>query len=473
MSSSTRPVQSPIPGGDLQLAALWPSTDALLEATSQLIESWARTGSTDVLPPEPEWAILAAFSRECAATAWAEEPRFPYPEQELLALGPLATRSIALLDPHAGLRFAGAVQAVAGPALGEARAYGSGGYSYSYTYGHYGRQLRELRSQHPLVVRTDIASCYPSLQLQNPLVLPWFGASLAGQEHRRLGLTGLPVGGDESRRLAEIVLAEAVDRPLKEAGYQHVRYMDDIWVGVDNQRQAQAVLAILSVNLASKGLTLNKSKTRLVRSVDLEVEPRIYEGAELRTLLEHGQDRVGILMSLAKLRRAGHHLQKRERQRWIKRLARHLERLPGSTVALLRTLLALSDGNLPEEVRPQVLGVLKSPFSVTRAVAMAELSAIGLGGLTPIARQLAITDPSGAARREAIFALVRAGDISGIRALAGSPPRTGAERTARIVALGALGLGTRGAGLSLFEQLLHEAARLYGRGPALRQHRRR
>ncbi|MBN2192308.1 MAG: hypothetical protein JW751_05785 [Polyangiaceae bacterium] len=133
----------------------------------------------------------------------------------------------------------------------------------------------------------------------------------------------------------------------------------------------------------------------------------------------------------------------------------------------------LTDGEMPEEVRGPVLATLRSPFPVTRATALAELSTYRIRGLRRIARSLAIEDPCAAVRREAVFSMVRAGDRDGILALGQTPARTGAERSARIVAIGALGFRARCRGNSLFEQLLLEASRRYGRGPVLRQLPRR
>ena len=81
---------------------------------------------------------------------------------------------------------------------------------------------------------------------------------LAGLE--RVGVEGLPVGPDASAVLANAVLAQ-VDRTLREAGVEHLRWVDDVVLsGVD----AETALSVFRAALASIGLRANETKTRIV-----------------------------------------------------------------------------------------------------------------------------------------------------------------------------------------------------------------
>ena len=81
---------------------------------------------------------------------------------------------------------------------------------------------------------------------------------LAGLE--RVGVEGLPVGPDASAVLANAVLAQ-VDRALRDAGVEHLRWVDDVVLsGVDTA----AALSVFRTALESIGLRANETKTRIV-----------------------------------------------------------------------------------------------------------------------------------------------------------------------------------------------------------------
>ena len=75
-----------------------------------------------------------------------------------------------------------------------------------------------------------------------------------------VGVEGLPVGPDASAVLANAVLAR-VDRTLREAGVEHLRWVDDV---VLSGADIAAALTVFRTALASIGLRANESKTRIV-----------------------------------------------------------------------------------------------------------------------------------------------------------------------------------------------------------------
>ena len=84
---------------------------------------------------------------------------------------------------------------------------------------------------------------------------------LAGLE--RIGVEGLPVGPDASAVLANAVLAQ-VDRTLREAGVDHLRWVDDV---VLSGGDARAALSVFRGALAAIGLRPNEAKTRILLDV--------------------------------------------------------------------------------------------------------------------------------------------------------------------------------------------------------------
>jgi hypothetical protein len=79
---------------------------------------------------------------------------------------------------------------------------------------------------------------------------------------------GLPIGGPASRLLAELALAQ-FDERIHEAGISFVRFVDDFRVFADDEVNAYKHLMTVA-NLAwDEGLSIQKGKTRVLRSRDL------------------------------------------------------------------------------------------------------------------------------------------------------------------------------------------------------------
>lgn len=120
------------------------------------------------------------------------------------------------------------------------------------------------------VVQTDISSFYEHVyhhRLEN-YVRDLFPSpsTVADQLDRLLNKFatgrsfGLPVGGQASRIIAE-VLMNAVDQVLTEEQLIWRRYVDDFFLIANTQAEAYRHLSILSHALADYGLSLNRTKT--------------------------------------------------------------------------------------------------------------------------------------------------------------------------------------------------------------------
>jgi hypothetical protein len=131
----------------------------------------------------------------------------------------------------------------------------------------------KAQGEESVVVQTDISSFYEHVshhRLENCLDDLLSDSSTVPTQIDRLlnrfaaGRSfGLPVGGQCSRVLAEVLLA-SVDRCLSDARVIWRRYVDDFVLITSSQSEAYGALAILSHGLADYGLTLNRTKTTLL-----------------------------------------------------------------------------------------------------------------------------------------------------------------------------------------------------------------
>jgi hypothetical protein len=136
----------------------------------------------------------------------------------------------------------------------------------------FARRLAGLARRSPCLLFADVRECYrsiaPDVVASSLRALGCDGASTEAvvaflHVLQDRGVEGLPVGPDPSAVLANAVLAEA-DRALERLGAPHLRWVDDLVVGVDGSRRATTVLEGIREALARVGLHLNDAKTRLV-----------------------------------------------------------------------------------------------------------------------------------------------------------------------------------------------------------------
>jgi hypothetical protein len=128
-------------------------------------------------------------------------------------------------------------------------------------------RLARLAARRRTIAFADVRRCYASMSPS--IVGDALGRAgiptacevegfLAGLE--RIGVEGLPVGPDASAVLANAVLAQ-VDRTLREAGIEHLRWVDDV---VLSGGDAPAALSVFRAALATIGLRTNEAKTRIL-----------------------------------------------------------------------------------------------------------------------------------------------------------------------------------------------------------------
>lgn len=135
----------------------------------------------------------------------------------------------------------------------------------------------EHAANHSYVLRCDISDFYPRIyhhRLENALKN---GTTKSEAAKRIMSLVsaiaegpsyGLPVGGPAARILSEILL-NRVDRLLLSEGIKFCRFVDDyIIFANDKERAHSALIKLSNLLLANEGLSLQKTKTRILSSAE-------------------------------------------------------------------------------------------------------------------------------------------------------------------------------------------------------------
>lgn len=136
-----------------------------------------------------------------------------------------------------------------------------------------------LKSNDAVVVQTDISSFYEHIyhhRIEN-CINDLFGSNstVSTQVDRLLSQLssgrsfGLPVGGQCSRVLAELLMT-SIDQLLTLSNVTWHRYVDDFTLIADSQAEAYRAISILSNALADYGLSLNRSKTTILKAQHYE-----------------------------------------------------------------------------------------------------------------------------------------------------------------------------------------------------------
>lgn len=146
------------------------------------------------------------------------------------------------------------------------------------TWRHYKQAALENSKRFPFVLLADVADFYPRVahhRLENELIR--LGSHT--EETRRIKVLvsqfsqtrsyGLPVGGPASRILAELAL-NPVDLYLDRKGITFCRYVDDFHIFAETKEQAFNHLAFLAQVLFNEGLSLQRTKTRILTSEELQ-----------------------------------------------------------------------------------------------------------------------------------------------------------------------------------------------------------
>lgn len=142
---------------------------------------------------------------------------------------------------------------------------------------------------HSHVLRCDISDFYPRIyhhRLENCLKN---GTTKSEAAKRIMSLVsaiaegpsyGLPVGGPAARILSEILL-NRVDRLLLSEGIKFCRFVDDyIIFAMDKESAHSALIKLSNLLLANEGLSLQKTKTRILSSAEFLATSEFIESTD-------------------------------------------------------------------------------------------------------------------------------------------------------------------------------------------------
>lgn len=266
-------------------------------AVSAAIAEVAENGDTDIFPAGDETVQLCAdrptLMREVLALHADFDTRSvacpPVVLRCLVPSGYLGYRLGSQIHPIWNIYYLALVIAC-GPAIERIRAPSDRVFSYRFTLtdergrlfdpdiGWAGFQgaIRDACGGSPYVLVADISDFYHRVRVGS-LLEALERADVGGFLRHRLGdvldrlevdRLGLPVGGAASRLLAELALART-DESLLRAGIVFVRFVDDIRIFAKSEQEAHRRLLELTELLWREGFTLQKSKTRVLRTEDL------------------------------------------------------------------------------------------------------------------------------------------------------------------------------------------------------------
>jgi hypothetical protein len=256
----------------------------------------ARHGDTDVFPfpienriffdlPDDTVACLEDIHKDFDRAIYDMPPIF---EKALSVVGYNGFRPAAQLDPLWNAYLLGLVSSIADK-IEAARVAKEAAVVYSYRvqldsthyllfdtnigWTEFQQRSLTLANGHPFVLCCDISDFYPRIyhhRLENALNMTGADKTITSRIMRLLsrfsgGVSyGLPVGGPAARLLSELVL-NRTDKLLLTHKTVFCRFVDDYRIFANSKAEAyQALLLLSQILLADEGLTLQRSKTRIL-----------------------------------------------------------------------------------------------------------------------------------------------------------------------------------------------------------------
>jgi hypothetical protein len=256
----------------------------------------ARHGDTDVFPfpienriffdlPDDTVACLEHMHKDFDRAMHDMPPIF---EKALSVVGYNGFRPAAQLDPLWNAYLLGLVSSIANK-IEAVRVAKAAGVVYSYRvmldpanyllfdtntgWTEFQQRSLTLASDYHFVLCCDISDFYPRIyhhRLENALNKSGADGAITSRIMRLLsrfssGVSyGLPVGGPAARLLSELVL-NRTDKLLLTHKIEFCRFVDDYRIFAHTKAEAyQALLLLSQILLADEGLTLQRSKTRIL-----------------------------------------------------------------------------------------------------------------------------------------------------------------------------------------------------------------
>ncbi len=276
-------------------------SDTTLEHFIRAAEDIGVNGGNDTLPFDIDNRFVKDQGQELAEIAYSyfselnamskREARQAitaltvFSERLLVPTGPAGFRITTMLHPFWNIYFNGL-----GISIAEKHEPSRHDNAHSYRYVATGNKLfdksrswrsyleasvndDEFKKDGAVVVRTDISNFYEHIyhhRVENCINdLFSSNSTVASQIDGLLSKFasgrsfGLPVGGQCSRILAELLMS-SIDQNLSAKGVVWHRYVDDFVIISESQEKAYQALSVLSHVLADYGLSLNRSKTTML-----------------------------------------------------------------------------------------------------------------------------------------------------------------------------------------------------------------
>ena len=156
----------------------------------------------------------------------------------------------------------------------------------SLSYADFQVRISAIADEKPWMVKTDVANYFASLPQHNLInMLRASGADsscvnlleeiLLSHSNRRRSF-GILQGLYSSDLLGNYFLSD-LDSHLQMLDTPSARYVDDIYIGFDDETSARRGLVRLDAEVRKSGLSLSDSKTRVARSADLIANERVVD----------------------------------------------------------------------------------------------------------------------------------------------------------------------------------------------------
>jgi hypothetical protein len=257
-------------------------------------------GDTDIFPFPFENLALSDKSEAVVGLLEAAYPdvdaaiaqNTPHDLRALIPVGTTGFRVAAQLDPLWNALYLGSVLSIA-EVIERARLADDQVFSYrlnpeTYLEGdlfrrdigwpEFVRASSDASDDAEFVITCDVADCYGRIshhKLENALQLldvPKPTRSVIMEylsNNTSTRSSGLPVGGPASRILAELALVNP-DAYLRGEGIRFLRFADDFHIFCASKQEAYRALLTVSLALENEGLTLQKSKTRILSRAEFK-----------------------------------------------------------------------------------------------------------------------------------------------------------------------------------------------------------
>ncbi|MFG1483821.1 RNA-directed DNA polymerase [Halobacteriovorax sp. HFRX-2_2] len=272
------------------------------------LKNIARYGDTDIFPYPVEKKIFYDFESDCVNILKDMQDKFsvelndcpPLNKSLLCPVGYTGFRWATQIDPFWNAYFLSLVLKISDEIENE-RIPKTENYVFSYRYfpdteSHklfdekynwkaFQEESLKLCEEYKFVLICDISDFYSRIyhhRLENALQKLNLKCDTVSRIMKLLSKFsnsksyGLPVGGNASRILSELVL-NSTDKLLKTEGVRFCRFADDYHIFTNNKEEAYKCLRLLSeLLLENEGLSLQKTKTRVMQCEEFLLNSEIY-----------------------------------------------------------------------------------------------------------------------------------------------------------------------------------------------------